>query len=125
MAKAKQTAYNDQSITKLKGKDRVRLRPAVIFGSDGLEGCQHSFFEILANAVDEARAGYGNEITVTAYRDLSIRVEDNGRGVPLGYNEKEGCYIAGQIAGMVQKEQSCKEIVEEMMGQAAKLLGRE
>ena len=92
MAKAKQTAYNDQSITKLKGKDRVRLRPAVIFGSDGLEGCQHSFFEILANSVDEARAGYGSEITVTAYRDLSIRVEDNGRGVPLGYNEKEGCY---------------------------------
>ncbi|MBQ8174140.1 MAG: DNA topoisomerase [Clostridia bacterium] len=92
MAKAKQTAYNDQSITKLKGKDRVRLRPAVIFGSDGLEGCQHSFFEILANSVDEARAGYGSEITVIAYRDLSIRVEDNGRGVPLGYNEKEGCY---------------------------------
>ena len=92
MAKPKQMAYNDQSITKLKGKDRVRLRPAVIFGSDGLEGCQHSFFEILANAVDEARAGYGDEITVTAYRDLSIRVEDNGRGVPLGYNEKEGCY---------------------------------
>ena len=92
MAKAKQTAYNDQSITKLKGAERVRLRPAVIFGSDGLEGCQHSFFEILANAVDEARAGYGSEITVTAYRDLSIRVEDCGRGVPLGYNEKEGCY---------------------------------
>ncbi len=92
MAKAKQTAYNDQSITKLKGAERVRLRPAVIFGSDGLEGCQHSFFEILANAVDEARAGYGSEITVTAYRDLSIKVEDCGRGVPLGYNEKEGCY---------------------------------
>ena len=92
MAKSKAAAYNDQSITKLKGADRVRLRPAVIFGSDGLEGCQHSFFEILANAVDEARAGYGDEITVTAYRDLSIRVEDRGRGVPLGYNEKEGCY---------------------------------
>ena len=89
MAKATNTAYDDQSITKLKGADRVRLRPAVIFGSDGLEGCQHSFFEILANAVDEARAGYGSVITVTAYRDLSIRVEDCGRGVPLGYNEKE------------------------------------
>ncbi len=92
VAKTKQVAYNDQSITKLKGADRVRLKPAVIFGSDGLEGCQHSFLEILANAVDEARAGFGHEITVTAYRDLSIKVEDNGRGVPLGYNEKEGCY---------------------------------
>ena len=92
MAKSKRAEYNDQSITKLKGADRVRLRPAVIFGSDGLEGCQHSFFEILANAVDEARAGFGDEITVTAYRDHSIRVEDCGRGVPLGYNEKEGCY---------------------------------
>ena len=89
MAKTANTAYDDQSITKLKGADRVRLRPAVIFGSDGLEGCQHSFFEILANAVDEARAGYGSLITVTAFRDLSIRVEDCGRGVPLGYNEKE------------------------------------
>ncbi len=92
VAKGKRVEYNDQSITKLKGADRVRLRPAVIFGSDGLEGCQHSFFEILANAVDEARAGYGEVITVTAYRDHSIRVEDCGRGVPLGYNEKEGCY---------------------------------
>ena len=92
MAKKKIAEYNDQSITKLKGADRVRLRPAVIFGSDGLEGCQHSFFEILANAVDEARAGFGDEITVTAYRDRSIRVDDCGRGVPLGYNEKEGCY---------------------------------
>ena len=88
MAKKKIAEYNDQSITKLKGADRVRLRPAVIFGSDGLEGCQHSFFEILANAVDEARAGFGDEITVTAYRDHSIRVDDCGRGVPLGYNEK-------------------------------------
>ena len=92
MAKAKTPVYDDQSITKLKGADRVRLRPAVIFGSDGLEGCQHSVFEILANSVDEARSGFGTEITVTAYRDHSICVEDCGRGVPLGYNEKEGCY---------------------------------
>ena len=92
VARNKAAEYNDQSITKLKGADRVRLRPAVIFGSDGLEGCEHSFFEILANAVDEARSGFGTEITVTAYRDHSIRVEDCGRGVPLGYNEREGCY---------------------------------
>lgn len=89
---AKEVAYNDQSITSLKGADRVRKRPAVIFGSDGLEGCQHSFLEILANSVDEAREGHGDRIIVTAYRDHSIEVEDFGRGVPLGYNEKEGRY---------------------------------
>ena len=82
--------YGDQSITSLKGADRVRKRPSVIFGSDGLDGCEHSFFEILANAADEARAGYGDKIIVTAFRDHSIEVEDFGRGVPLGYNEKEG-----------------------------------
>ncbi len=84
--------YDEQSITMLKGADRVRKRPAVIFGSDGLEGCCHSFLEILANAVDEARSGYGKEIVVTAYRDHSIMVEDFGRGVPLGFNEKEQRY---------------------------------
>ena len=82
-------SYNDQSIKSLKGADRVRKRPAVIFGSDDLIGCQHSFIEILANSVDEAREGYGDKITVKKYRDLSIEVEDCGRGVPLGYNEKE------------------------------------
>ncbi len=85
-------AYNDQSITSLKGAERVRKRPAVIFGSDGLEGCEHSFFEILANSVDEAREGYGKKILVTAYRDHSIEVEDAGRGIPLGFNEKENRY---------------------------------
>ncbi|MBR2354674.1 MAG: DNA topoisomerase [Clostridia bacterium] len=82
--------YNDQSIKALKGADRVRKRPGVIFGSDGLEGCEHSFFEILSNSVDEAREGHGNVITVTAFADRSIRVDDHGRGVPLGYNEAEG-----------------------------------
>ena len=82
-------AYGDQSIKSLKGAERVRKRPAVIFGSDGIEGCQHSFIEILANAVDEAREGYGNKIIVKKFRDLSLEVEDFGRGVPLGYNEKE------------------------------------
>ena len=78
--------YNNQSISMLKGADRVRKRPAVIFGSDGLEGCEHSFFEILSNAVDEAREGHGSEIIVTAWRDHTLQVEDFGRGVPLGYN---------------------------------------
>ncbi len=91
MAKnVKNADYNDQSIRALKGADRVRKRPAVIFGSDGLEGCEHSFFEILSNSVDEAREGNGSEIKVTAYLDRSICVDDHGRGVPLGYNEAEG-----------------------------------
>ena len=92
MAKKKTQVYDDRSISALKGKDRVRKRPAVMFGSDGLEGCEHAFFEILANAVDEAREGYGDEIIVTAFSDHSLEVEDSGRGVPLGYNENEGRY---------------------------------
>ena len=85
----KKPSYDDQSIKSLKGAERVRKRPAVIFGSDDLIGCQHSFIEILANAVDEAREGFGTKIIVKKFKDLSIEVEDFGRGVPLGYNEKE------------------------------------
>ncbi len=88
--KATDKQYNDQSIKALKGADRVRKRPSVIFGSDGLEGCEHSFFEILSNSVDEAREGHGNEIRVTVFQDRSIEVDDHGRGVPLGWNEAEG-----------------------------------
>ena len=93
MAKQDNTPkYDDQSIVMLKGAERVRLRPAVIFGSDGLEGCEHSFFEILSNSVDEAREDYGDEIITTVFLDGSIEIEDHGRGVPLGYNEAEGRY---------------------------------
>ena len=84
--------YDNESISALKGADRVRKRPGVIFGSDGLEGCEHAFFEILSNSIDEAREGYGREIHVTRYLDHSIRVEDFGRGMPLDYNEKEQRY---------------------------------
>jgi len=84
--------YGNESITSLKGADRVRLRPAVIFGSDGLEGCQHSFFEILSNSIDEAREGYGKLIRVIRHKDYSITVEDQGRGIPLDYNPKEQRY---------------------------------
>lgn len=86
------TAYGNESITSLKGADRVRLRPGVIFGSDGIEGCQHSFFEILSNSIDEAREGFGSEIRIIRHRDFSITVEDKGRGVPLDYNPIEKRY---------------------------------
>ena len=85
----KKESYGNESITSLKGADRVRKRPAVIFGSDGLEGCEHSFFEILSNSIDEAREGYGNVIEVTRFLDNSIEIQDHGRGIPLDYNEKE------------------------------------
>ncbi len=88
----KKAVYNDQTIVALKGADRVRKRPAVIFGSDGLEGCQHSFFEILSNSVDEAREGYGSTINVSVTKDGVMTVEDFGRGVPLDWNEKEQQY---------------------------------
>ena len=84
--------YNDESITSLKGADRVRKRPGVIFGSDGLEGCEHAVFEILSNSIDEAREGHGKVITVTRFADHSVQVEDQGRGCPLDWNEKEGRY---------------------------------
>lgn len=84
--------YNNESISMLKGADRVRLRPAVIFGSDGIEGCEHSIFEILSNSIDEAREGYGKEITITRFADQSVQVEDHGRGCPVDYNPKEKRY---------------------------------
>ena len=89
---AKKKAYDNDSISSLKGADRVRKRPGVIFGSDGLEGCEHAVFEILSNAIDEARAGFGRVITVTRFQDRSIQVEDQGRGCPVDWNEKEGRY---------------------------------
>ncbi len=91
MAK-KQSSYSNESISSLKGADRVRKRPAVIFGSDGLEGCVHSIFEILSNSIDEAREGYGNKIILTKYKDNSFEVEDFGRGIPVDYNKNEERY---------------------------------
>ena len=92
MATKKQEQYGNSSISMLKGEDRVRKRPAVIFGSDDPEGCKHAVFEILSNAIDEAREGHGDTIIVTRYEDLSVEVEDFGRGCPVDYNEKEKRY---------------------------------
>lgn len=84
--------YDNNSISSLKGADRVRLRPGVIFGSDGIEGCQHSVFEILSNSIDEAREGYGGIINIILHSDNSVTIQDFGRGIPLDYNEKENKY---------------------------------
>ena len=91
MAKKTQR-YDNESISSLKGADRVRKRPAVIFGSDGIEGCQHSIFEILTNSIDEAREGYGKKITLTRFADGSVEVEDEARGIPVDYNAREERY---------------------------------
>ena len=91
MATKKQD-YGNDSISSLKGADRVRKRPGVIFGSDGLDGCEHAVFEILSNSIDEAREGHGRRITVTRFMDRSIQVEDAGRGCPVDWNEKEQRY---------------------------------
>jgi len=89
---SKKKEYSNESISQLKGADRVRLRPAVIFGSDGIEGCQHAMFEILSNSIDEAREGHGDLIEITRYLDKSIEVTDYGRGVPVDYNPVEDRY---------------------------------
>ncbi|HIY54302.1 MAG TPA: DNA topoisomerase, partial [Candidatus Agathobaculum merdavium] len=91
MSRAK-PSYGNESISSLKGADRVRKRPGVIFGSDGLEGCEHAVFEILSNSIDEAREGFGAEIVTTRYEDGSIEVADRGRGVPIEWNEGEQRY---------------------------------
>ena len=88
----KPEVYGNESISSLKGADRVRLRPGVIFGSDGIEGCQHSFFEILSNSIDEAREGYGDKIEIIRHSDRSITVRDYGRGIPVDFNPKEDRY---------------------------------
>ncbi len=89
---AKKASYGNESISQLKGADRVRKRPAVIFGSDGIEGCEHAVFEILSNSIDEAREGYGDKIVVTRFLDNSIEIQDFGRGLPVDYNKKEDRY---------------------------------
>ena len=92
MTKRKSPQYGNDSITQLKGADRVRKRPGVIFGSDGLDGCEHAVFEIMSNSIDEAREGHGDIITVTSFADHSIQVEDFGRGCPVDWIQAEGRY---------------------------------
>lgn len=119
----KKQQHGDMTITVLKGVDRVRKRPTFFFCSDGLEGCENSFFEILFNSVNEARKGYGKEIRVTVYRDQSIEVDDHGRGVPLGWNVKMQnwnwyliyCELFSQFEGFRGKGACCVQYSSEFM----------
>lgn len=81
--------YDDNSISQLKGAERVRLRPEALLGSKGIDGARHTIYEIIGNASDEKLAGYGDSLDICLYEDGSISVRDYGRGVPLGWNEKE------------------------------------
>ncbi len=89
---SKKQVYDNESISALKGADRVRKRPGVIFGSDTVEGCRHSIFEVISNSIDEARGGFGSKIIITRYNDNSVEVEDFGRGCPVDWNNSENCY---------------------------------
>ena len=93
--------YGNESISMLKGADRVRLRPAVIFGSDNLEGCIHSFFEILSNSIDEAREGHGDKIIITRFADGTIEVEDFGRGIPMASNLKNPKHLLRKVLSLI------------------------
>ena len=88
----KKKTYSNEDIVSLEGADRVRKRPAVIFGSDGIDGCEHSMFEILSNSIDEAREGFGTKIIVTRFLDGSTEIQDFGRGIPVDYNQKQERY---------------------------------
>ena len=104
MATKKQD-YGNDSISSLKGADRVRKRPGVIFGSDGLDGCEHAVFEILSNSIDEAREGHGRVITVTRYNDRSIQVEDMGRGCPVTGTKRSSAQLGTGVLRAVRRRQ--------------------
>lgn len=89
MAEVRKQQYNDDSIKALKGAVRIRKRPASMLGSSGLAGARHGFTEIYGNALDEASSGYGDKLEVCYYKDGGLSVRDFGRGVPIGWNEKQ------------------------------------
>lgn len=85
----KSRSYDNNAIRQRKGADRIRLAPAAMLGSNGLDGAKHTVIEIVGNVTDEKLAGYGDKMDISLYEDGSISVRDYGRGVPLGWNEVE------------------------------------
>ena len=89
---AKKASYGNDDIVSLKGPDQVRKRPAVIFGSDDIDGCQHSVFDILSNSIDEAREGFGDKIVITRYLDHSVEIQDFGREIGRASCRERVCH---------------------------------
>ena len=135
MAKAKQEQYGNSSISMLKGEDRVRKRPAVIFGSDDLEGCKHAVFEILSNAIDEARengikVGMIRPITlwpypkkalleaadkVKAFICVELNMGQMIEDVELAIRCKKPVYLCSRTGGMIPTTQNVLDKIEEVV----------
>ena len=85
---AEKKSYNADDLKILEGLEAVRIRPGMYIGSTGVKGLHHILWEIVDNSIDEAANGYADEITVKLWKDGSVSVRDNGRGMPTDVNSK-------------------------------------